>query len=161
MDHWLHYHNADGVEMVKARLHPDKLAEMIQGNAGRRNEFFLDGYNEAHGTGGTGVVGQQGNAYQVGLRRFYFFLPSLWKLSRFIGHVLCGDEGLVEEFFTEGSRFHAVRETFAPHKSVMNSDNTEAYDEDMYKIKPRKAPLTPGEELDEYGCHCGGLSQEY
>ena len=159
--HYFHYHDANKVEMVKCRLPRSKLAAIIQGNAGHQNAWFLDGHNEAHAAGGTGIVGQQGNTHQIGLRRFYFFLPAQWQLAIFLHHAFYEDDALVEEFFTHGSRFHAVKETFAPHKAVKNN-GTEEYDEDMNKIKPRKAPLTDEEELEEYGVRgCGGYSQEY
>mmetsp|Transcript_12271 Transcript_12271/g.18202 ORF Transcript_12271/g.18202 Transcript_12271/m.18202 type:complete len:138 (+) Transcript_12271:1-414(+) len=101
---------------------PEDCHKAIQGNAGSDTCILWDTINTAFASGGTTIRGALNSSDAVGHRRHFFWFNSHDELIVVLYHMLGQNFDMVEEFFTEHSRFYASERTQPDHVVVKPED---------------------------------------
>lgn len=127
------YVDEEGTIMFESLVPPpEDCYKAIQGNAGRDICIMWDTCNTAFASGGTTVQGASNPSDAVAHRRHFFWFESCDELKLVLYHMLGNDRDLVDQFFTENSRFFASERT-QPDHDVVKFDN--AMDDDDIPLR--------------------------
>ena len=106
---------------------PEDCHKAIQGNAGRDICIMWDTCNHAFSSGGTTIRGAMKPSDAVAHRRHFFWFNCCDDLKLVMYHLLGNDRGLVNEFFTEKSKFFATEITLPDH-TIVTPDGMEEHE---------------------------------
>ncbi len=127
------YVDMDGTIVFESLVPPpEDCHKAIQGNAGHDTCIMWDTCNTAFSSGGTTVKGALNPLEAVAHRRHFFWFESCDDLKLALYLMLGNDRDMVNEFFTENSRFFASERTLPEH-AVVNLDNT--MEEDEFRVR--------------------------
>mmetsp|Transcript_24662 Transcript_24662/g.37760 ORF Transcript_24662/g.37760 Transcript_24662/m.37760 type:complete len:530 (-) Transcript_24662:88-1677(-) len=120
------YVDSEGIVKFESLVpSPENCHKAIQGNAGRDVCIMWDTCNNAFSSGGTTIRGALKPSNAVAHRRFFFWFNCGDDLKLVLYHLLGNDRGLVNEFFTENSKFFASEITLPDHTTVKPGDAME------------------------------------
>ena len=113
---------------------PEDCHKAIQGNAGHDICIMWDTCNNAFSSGGTSIRGAVKSSGAVAYRRFFFWFNCCDDLKLVLYHLLGNDRGLVNEFFTEKSKFFASEVTLPDHTIVTPDDEMEKNEKHSIRV---------------------------
>ena len=113
------YVDSDGLVKFESMVpSPEDFHKAILGNAGQDICIMWDTCNNAFSSGGTTIRGALKSSDAVAHRRFFFWFNCCDDLKLVLYHLLGNNRGLVNDFFTENSKFYASEETVPDHVIV-------------------------------------------